>query len=128
MDCLSAYLLLGQQLLEGKRDYAEAWNFGPESNDCRSVATVLGILQRHWPELRWHRTQQPQPHEAGLLALDSSRARVLLQWKPTWNLEQALAATASWYRHEMATKEPLTRQQLASYADHARTIGASWAL
>jgi CDP-glucose 4,6-dehydratase len=40
----------------------------------------------------------PHPHEAGLLALDSSMARNLLGWRPRWSLDEALIATVAWQR------------------------------
>ena len=127
LDCLSGYLCLGQQLLAGNRDFAGAWNFGPSVDDNSSVATVLSMLQGYWPSLMWHRSEAEQPHEANLLFLDSSKARALLNWKSLWNLEQALAATANWFRHYLDTSETLTRQQLTSYADAAAERACSWA-
>ena len=127
LDCLSGYLCLGQQLLAGNRDFAGAWNFGPSVDDNSSVANVLSMLQGYWPSLIWHRSEAEQPHEANLLFLDSSKARALLNWKPLWNLEQALAATANWFRHYLDTSETLTRQQLTSYADAAAERACSWA-
>ncbi|MFZ1640156.1 MAG: hypothetical protein WAV07_01720 [Candidatus Contendobacter sp.] len=38
------------------------------------------------------------PHEAGLLRLDSTLARTVLDWKPRWSLEQATAQTVAWYQ------------------------------
>ena len=36
-------------------------------------------------------------HEAGLLRLDSSRARQLLAWQPRWSLRQCLEHTLDWH-------------------------------
>ncbi len=90
----------------------------------RSWFHVLDCLSGY---LCWHRSEAEQPHEANLLLLDSSKARALLNWKPLWNLEQALAATANWFRHYLDTSETLTRQQLTSYADAAAERACSWA-
>jgi CDP-glucose 4,6-dehydratase len=38
------------------------------------------------------------PHEAGRLTLDCSKAKLLLGWRPRLSLEQAIAMTAAWYR------------------------------
>jgi CDP-glucose 4,6-dehydratase len=128
LDCLSGYLTLGQQLLIGNKDCADAWNFGPAANDSLSVATVLRILQDYWPQLRWDRSKAEHPHEANCLFLDSSKAKSLLEWKPLWDLESALAATANWYRHYFVTHEALTRLQLTSYAESAAKGNCSWAV
>ncbi|KAF7963383.1 CDP-glucose 4,6-dehydratase [Cupriavidus sp. UYMU48A] len=125
LDCLAGYLLLGQRLLEGDQDCATAWNFGPAAQDNRSVESVLGLMQAHWPALAWRVSGEPQPHEANLLYLDSSLARSRLGWQPAWNLEQALAATAAWYRDQVHGSAP-TRRQLDAYIAAAAAAGANW--
>lgn len=115
LESLSGYLALGQCLLAGRTEAAEAWNFGPETEGNRSVAEVLGRLSAHWPQMRWHLTATPQPHEATLLYLDSAKARYGLGWRPVWSIDQALAATADWYRAWLEEGRLLSREQLAAY-------------
>lgn len=115
LESLSGYLLLGQRLLEGRREFAEAWNFGPESQGNRSVAAILARLHDHWPALNWHATAAAQPHEATQLQLDSAKARQLLGWRPRWNLDQTLAMTAAWYREFMESGRIVSREQLRDY-------------
>jgi CDP-glucose 4,6-dehydratase len=126
LDCISAYLLLGQHLMSGRRDLAQAWNIGPAPDDACSVSEVLTALQRYWPELRWHHSDGVQPHETRLLCLDSSKARSLLQWKPVWRLDTALGATAAWYQKLSMTDKPMTMEQLSNYLDCAVTGHHSW--
>lgn len=115
LDPLGGYLLLGQKLLEGQREFAEAWNFGPDAEDNRTVAEVLERLRAYWPELTWQVTPQPQPHEAALLHLDSNKARQRLGWLPAWGLAGGLYATARWYREFTETGALLSHQQLEEY-------------
>ncbi|MEN8260207.1 MAG: CDP-glucose 4,6-dehydratase [Pseudomonadota bacterium] len=122
LECLSGYLLLGQRLLENKREYAEAWNFGPDQRDNRTVANVLEQLRIHWPALQWRRAEQDEVHEARLLHLDSAKARQKLGWYPVWSLEQALKATADWYRQFLESGEIITQDQLEAYV--RASIGA----
>jgi CDP-glucose 4,6-dehydratase len=100
LESLHGYLLLGSRLLAGEHAFADAFNFGPDAADNLSVEDVLTRLQGHWPELKWQMDPQVDraPHEAGFLYLDSSKAKRLLNWTPTWNLEHALEQTAHWYR------------------------------
>lgn len=127
LESLSGYLLLGQRLLEGNADVAQAWNFGPEPDGNRSVADVLGTLQAYWPRLAWHVTAAPQPHEARLLYLDSAKARARLDWRPVWNVEQALEATADWYRAFLSDGRVSSRDQLDGFIAAARQRGLPWA-
>ncbi len=126
LESLGGYLLLGQQLLEGRQDKAAAWNFGPDANGNFSVAEVLDGLKTHWPELRWRPTREAQSHEATLLYLDSSMAKARLGWRPVWTLEHSLAATSAWYRNYYADGRLETRAQLQDYIDCARAAGVVW--
>jgi CDP-glucose 4,6-dehydratase len=127
LESISGYLTLGQKLLEGKTDFAQAWNFGPESEANRAVSEVLGHLKTFWPAVRWHATTKPQPHEANLLYLDSSKAHKLLKWQPVWQLDQALAATSGWYRTWLENGEVESTKQIAAYVADAEEAKATWA-
>lgn len=126
LESLSGYLCLGQKLLEGKKEFAQAWNFGPEAEGNRSVAELLTRLKALWPALNWRITDQAQAHEAKLLHLDSTKARAQLDWRPVWSLDQSLGATASWYRSFLETGDLLSRQQLQVYMSAAGQAGMAW--
>ena len=98
LECLSGYLMLGQQLLEGNKSCAEAWNFGPDREGNRRVNQVLSALKSDWPSVAWHCPDTQQPHEAQLLHLDSGKAREKLLWRPVWSFDEGVMATAEWYR------------------------------
>ncbi|GAB7545204.1 CDP-glucose 4,6-dehydratase [Cupriavidus sp. 8B] len=121
LEALHGYLLLGARLMAGEQDLARAFNFGPQAADNLAVGAVLARLQQHWPELRWEHRPDPAgaaPHEARNLHLDSALARGLLGWEPRWPLDQALAATAHWYRavHEApAQARSVTERQIEQF-------------
>lgn len=128
LESLSGYLLLGQRLLERQPGFDEAWNFGPDESGNQPVSAVLSRLTQSWGELRWHVTGAPQPHEAGLLQLDSTKARTLLQWLPVWGLDEGLRQTANWYRAYGEKGDVISRQQLADYVAAARAKNLGWAV
>lgn len=127
LDCISGYLLLGQRLLAGEATCADAWNFGPDGQGNRTVEQVLGDLARTWPELRWEVVSTPQPHEAGLLQLDSAKAKMHLGWRPVWSLETAVHHTANWYRQLLEVGEVSSADQLAAYIADAVDLDLAWA-
>lgn len=99
LEPLHGYLLLAQALLQRQEGADSAWNFGPDAADVASVGKVVEQLAELWPgEARWQIDAAAQPHEAGLLALDSAKARHLLAWKPCWSLPQALDQTVRWHQ------------------------------
>jgi CDP-glucose 4,6-dehydratase len=126
LESLSGYLLLVQQLIEGAKNFDCAWNFGPERSSNHSVADVLNTLQAHWPEMQWHQTAAPQPHEANLLHLDSAKANGQLGWQPVWNLDTTLEKTADWYRIFQSSQTAISPQQLAHYVEAAQKAQVVW--
>lgn len=118
LEPLHGYLLLAEHLLGKEGDkYAESWNFGPETQDMRSV----GDVANHACEMLEIPVQviaQPQQHEAQLLRLDSTKAKERLNWYPRWQLEQTVEETVSWYRHWIDGADMLaaSRAQIERYA------------
>ncbi len=100
---LSGYLTLAQELCrEDSPGVASAWNFGPAQEDARTVGWVVRRLADYWAgALRWEEDggegADPNPPEAGHLALDSSKAEHGLGWRPAWGLEEALERVVSWH-------------------------------
>jgi CDP-glucose 4,6-dehydratase len=127
LECLSGYLILGQQLLEGNKACADAWNFGPDREGNRQVEQVLAALKADWPSVEWNCSDTPQPHEAQLLHLDSGKAREKLFWRPVWTFDEGVAATAEWYRAWLDRGDMVSLNQLQGYIRHAKERGLSWA-
>lgn len=118
LDPLHGYLLLAQRVLED-RSFAEAWNFGPSDRDARAVGEVVEGLAARWgADAQIELDRAAHPHEAGLLKLDSSRARSLLGWAPRLDLEKALDWSVEWYRcfADKGDLRALTLKQLERYA------------
>lgn len=128
LESLSGYLLLGQKLLSGDKEFAQAWNFGPEPEGNRTVVDVLNVLNKHWKDMKWHLEEKPQLHEARLLYLDSAMAQSKLGWQPVWRLEETLEKTAQWYRAWLENKEVISRKQLTAYVDAAVRANIGWAV
>jgi CDP-glucose 4,6-dehydratase len=97
LEPLSGYLQLSEKLYAENADFAESWNFGPEDEDSRSVEWLIDNLCARVPGASWIHEKVVQPHEAGILKLDSGKAKRRLNWRPHWALEQALARTVDWH-------------------------------
>ncbi|WP_212629663.1 CDP-glucose 4,6-dehydratase [Pseudomonas sp. KB-10] len=118
LEPLHGYLALAQALVEQGQAVASAWNFGPDAEGLVSVGDLVERLARQWPgEARWYTDAAAQPHEAGLLSLDSSKARTMLGWRPRWALSQALERTLDWHQAWQAGQnmQTFSRAQIAAY-------------
>jgi CDP-glucose 4,6-dehydratase len=127
LECLSGYLALGQELLQGRKSCAEAWNFGPERDGNRQVQEVLQVVKKYIPSFEWSQSEGLQPHEAQLLHLDSGKARDRLAWKPVWSFEEGVEATACWYMAWLDRQKVISESQLKSYCTLASVRGLKWA-
>lgn len=118
LEPLSGYLLLAARLRELPKKYAGAWNFGPPSSEVRTVQEVADHVVARFG--RGSVVIEPdgiRQHEAQLLQLNCDKANQQLGWRPRWNVEQTLAATADWYKAVLngAEVSAISRQQLHDY-------------
>lgn len=127
LESLSGYLALGQRLMQGDAEFADAWNFGPSQDGNRTVAYVLSTMRDYWPNLQWHCSADQHPHETTLLQLDSSKARQSLAWAPVWSIDECIKRTAEWYQAFLENQTTISHPQLAQYIADAKTLGYDWA-
>jgi len=102
LEPLSGYLVLAQALYENPTHYAEGWNFGPKDEDAQPVSWILDKMVNQWKGATWQLDTDAQPHEAGYLKLDISKAKARLHWQPTWTLETTLDNIVQWHKAWLA--------------------------
>lgn len=120
LEPLSGYLLLAQNLYENGMEFAEAWNFGPNDDDAKSVQWIVEKLTGNWGHgASWVLDDGDHPHEAHYLKLDCSKANLRMSWQPRWHLEEALEAIIDWYRGYLNGQDlrELTLLQINTYND-----------
>ncbi len=98
LEPLSGYLLLAEKLYQQGFRFADAWNFGPDFSDACSVEWIVNRLCASVPKASWKKDSVQQPHEASLLRLDNTKAKINLGWTPRWNIVDALDATLLWHK------------------------------
>jgi len=99
LEPLGGYLILGYYLATEPERYSTAYNFGPLMEDNLEVEALVKMAVQIWKSGSYQvETQLNQPHEAGLLRLDISKAISELKWKPKYNALQAIEKTINWYR------------------------------
>ena len=99
LEPLSGYLVLAEHLFAEGKSYAEAWNFGPKDEDCKPVSWILDKMISNWKDkASWELDKNNNPHEAGYLKLDCSKAASKLNWQPKWNLDFTLGKITNWHQ------------------------------
>jgi CDP-glucose 4,6-dehydratase len=123
LEPLSGYLLLAQKLYDEGSTYAEGWNFGPNEEDAKTVQWIVERLTSTWGGgADWTVDTIHHPHEANYLKLDCSKAKILLDWHPRWQLEGTLSAIIEWYRAYQDGKKmrELTLHQINTYNENSQ--------
>ncbi len=129
LEPLSGYLHIGQKLLEGQKTFAEGWNFGPSDEGSISVEEVVKYIQKYWDKIDYElNLSEEHPHEANLLKLDCSKAHIRLKWKDVWDSQKTFEKMTSWYKAYYEAKTVLTKEDLQSYINDARTKQVAWSV
>jgi CDP-glucose 4,6-dehydratase len=90
LECLSGYLLLAEKQYV-KKSFEGAYNFGPDERSCVSTGTLADLFCDCWGTgASWDNQGDNGPHEANFLKLDCSKAKVVLGWKPRWDIKMAV--------------------------------------
>jgi len=113
LEPLSGYLILAQKLYEDQKEYAVGWNFGPNEQDVKPVDWILDKMISKWPNSSWELDASSNPHEAGFLKLDISKAKSQLNWQPVWELSRTLDKIIAWHRSWLSQED----MQAASLAE-----------
>lgn len=120
LEPLSGYLLLAESLYK-ETGYDEAWNFGPRDQDCKPVGYILNQMVNLWGECAsWENDKGTNPHEANLLKLDCSKAKVRLNWEPKWSVDITLGKIISWHKAWLNESDmnALCLKEIEEYINH----------
>ncbi|MCL4125783.1 UNVERIFIED_CONTAM: hypothetical protein GTU68_036908 [Idotea baltica] len=119
LEPLSGYLVLAEALYEDS-SFAEGWNFGPRDEDCRPVNWILDKMVTKWGDgASWELDKNNNPHEAGFLKLDISKAKNRLKWEPKWQLNTTLDLIVDWQQNYLSGSDmnDICLQEIKKYIE-----------
>jgi CDP-glucose 4,6-dehydratase len=128
LEPISGYLMLGWRLLEGRKEFSGAWNFGPDDDHNVPVLELVKEATSVWQSIKYDFEKSPQPHEAGFLMLDSTKAKKLLKWSAVWSFKTTVQQTIHWYQEFYNNKQVLTMTNLEKYIGDAHKKGLAWTM
>ena len=118
LEPLGGYIQLAIQLNKEPKKWGGAWNFGPSTEDVRTVKELAdGIVKHFGRGMILIESPQGGVHEAFLLQLNCDKANQLMGWRPRWHFEETIKATAIWYKNvaDGDDAESITRSQINEY-------------
>jgi CDP-glucose 4,6-dehydratase len=117
LEPIAGYLVLAEALASNPA-LAGAYNFGPRVEDATTVGEVIGLARDAYGTGSINFSPLTGgPHEAGLLQLETSKVRSILDIQPRWSLGEAVNRTMRWYSHSHTGVEALSlcQSDLADY-------------
>lgn len=100
LEPLYGYMLLAANMYSHGVYYSGSWNFGPDFDSIVTVETVVKNLLSKWGSGEWKDVSDKQkPHEANILRLDCTKAKVYLKWLPKLTIDGAIDFTVDWYKN-----------------------------
>jgi CDP-glucose 4,6-dehydratase len=108
LEPIIGYLSLGMHLEKQPIVFAQAYNFGPQSEDALSVEKMVQLSIAVWGSGEYQIKQESNhPHEAGLLKLDISKVKSYLGWAPKIDAQKTLNLTLNWYKSFLQSKKSI---------------------
>lgn len=123
LEPLSGYIALAEKLYNGEKQFSSAWNFGPDEESFVSVQKLVGEAIRILGKGEMRIQPDSSKHEAGILKLDTNKAKNILNWKPKLTLNENLSLTFEWYRNYYEKIEnpiEFTNMQIKKFLDMSR--------
>ena len=126
LDPLNGYLTVASRLMTKVDRVSSSYNFGPSADEVYSVKHLVNEVISCWGsgEVRVN-SSTDNPHEAGLLQLDSSLAKRELGWASGWDFKTTLKETVRWYREVARGGDPrkICREQIELYTSTQVKVG-----
>jgi CDP-glucose 4,6-dehydratase len=96
LEPLFAYLMIVEKQYENA-SYADCYNVGPDEQDCVTTGRLVDMFCKSWGDnIKWEITPDNGPHEANFLKLDCSKLKSTFNWRPRWNIQEAIGKTTEW--------------------------------
>lgn len=118
LEPLMGYLSLVEKMWGNGPEFSEGWNFGPNDDDAKPVEWIVNKMTGQWGGgATWKMDDHEHPHEAHYLKLDCSKAKSRLNWRPRWNIEQAIERIIAWHRAYLAGENmrEISLKQIGGY-------------
>lgn len=105
-------------------ELADCYNIGPDSENCLSTYQLVDLFIKYWGDelIRNDLSENNAPFEASHLNLDCSKMKNTFNWKPVWNINEALHHTVEWYKvwNQKGNLASITEQQIIRFLDKSK--------
>lgn len=117
LEPLYGYLLLMEKMTIEPIKYCGAWNFGPNFNSIMTVKDIVNHIINIWGYGKWiDMSDKKHVHEASLLNLDCTKAKIFLGFSQKLSIHKSLEKTLEWYKnYENENMYEFSKNQIEFY-------------
>tara|TARA_X000001036_G_scaffold88017_1_gene80101 strand:- start:464 stop:1537 length:1074 start_codon:yes stop_codon:yes gene_type:complete len=118
LEPIKGYLILAKKQFKNPLKFSTAWNFGNKSKSVTTVSQIVEYIIDYWGSGKLKKLSKNKVYEQENLQLNSSKAMILLKWKPTYNVKQSVEVTTEWYYQVLKLKKKpseVTDKQIEKY-------------
>ena len=125
LEALNGYLILIQAMSSNKKKYNGAWNFGPSSQNAKTVKWLVKEIKRYHKikdiNLKNNRKLEIKK-ESKFLSLNSNKAKKNLNWQNKLTLKEAIKEVVLWHIEDLKNKDmtKFTKDQISKFTNHGR--------
>ena len=105
LEAVFGYLTLAIKLNKNSKIHGEAFNFGPNNKDNKSVLNVVKEMKKSWKAVSWTTKKSKNGIRSKLLKLNSNKAKLKLNWINNLNFKNTIKMTTNWYKNFYEKKE-----------------------
>ena len=118
LEPLYGYLILAKALSEDPSIYLGAWNFGPETDDVKTVKEIIEIAKANDLQIKVEVASTIEKQEANYLSLNIDKTKNKLKWNPKWDSEVAIQQSLNWYQkfYKGETANKLIKENIEKYS------------
>jgi len=129
LEPLCGYMVLAKALWSQPEAFGCGWNFGPEAAAHITVLQLAEKLTSSWGQgsVEVNAPADSSMHETGVLALNCSKARNDLGWRPALAIDDTIRYTTDWYSgyyRNAASARSIAEAQIADYTRRFQLGGA----
>ena len=125
LDPISGMLELARKMW-ANLEFSGDWNFGPVNSKPITVRELAEAITNHWGagSYRIGQMKKNDAKESNYLQLDSSKARMKLNWFTSYDLEDTVKETVEWYRKYYDRKDVNneTQTQIKRYTERRNNL------
>ena len=112
LEPLAIYMTIAMKQYKDSK-FQGYYNVGPDDRDCVTTGELADLFCEAWGQgIKWIDKFEGGPHEANFLKLDCSKIKRVFDWRPRYEVKEAVEKTVEWTKAYLEDADMLTYMDL----------------